>query len=514
MIMIFSLNIAAAALGLFILHHYLRLGSGSTRLPPGPRGLPLIGNVADMPSSKEWVTFAEWGRKWGGICAVTIMGRSMIIVNSVAVMVELDKQGAIFSDRPVMEMVGELVGYAETLVLLRYSSRFRTYRKHLSKIIGPVPLEDRKHAVAHETHRFLKRVVGSPHDLMADLRKLAGGIILSITYGIEVQDGEDPFVNLIESTNANFNAATVPGAFLVDSFPSLRRLPEWLPGMGFMRTARKWAKDTAAMVEVPYALTKKHMAAGSAPPSFVSSLLEHEDTLSAEQIRDIKFAASSMYGAGADTTASSEYAFFLAMVLNPDVQQKAQAELDTVIGHDRLPTFADRPNLPYLDSIVTEILRWNSVAPTGLPHAAMEDGTIQGYHIPKGAIIITNLWNMLHNPEIYPDPFAFKPERHIATPERPAQLDPREICFGYGRRICPGMYLAEASLYSVISTSLAVFDISKAVENGVEITPVHANTSGIISYPVPFKCTIKPRSEKALSIINQKHCYDQTSGLV
>lgn len=101
------------------------------------------------------------------------MGRSMIIVNSVAVMVELDKQGAIFSDRPVMEMVGELVGYAETLVLLRYSSRFRTYRKHLSKIIGPVPLEDRKHAVAHETHRFLKRVVGSPHDLMADLRKYA-----------------------------------------------------------------------------------------------------------------------------------------------------------------------------------------------------------------------------------------------------------------------------------------------------------------------------------------------------
>ena len=74
-----------------------------------------------------------------------------------------------------------------------------------------------------------------------------------------MQDGEDPFVNLIEHANKNFNAATVPGAFMVDFFPSLRRLPEWLPGMGFIRTARRWAKDTAAMVDVPYEFTKQQM---------------------------------------------------------------------------------------------------------------------------------------------------------------------------------------------------------------------------------------------------------------
>jgi hypothetical protein len=94
---------------------------------------------------------------------------------------------------------------------------------------------------------------------MVVTERLAGGIILSLTYGIEVQDGDDPFVNLIENANENFNAATVPGAFMVDFFPSLSRLPEWLPGMGFMRTARKWAKDTAAMVDVPYAFTKQQI---------------------------------------------------------------------------------------------------------------------------------------------------------------------------------------------------------------------------------------------------------------
>lgn len=88
---------------------------------------------------------------------------------------------------------------------------------------------------------------------------MTGGVILKMTYGIDMQEGEDPFVNLIEKANSNFNVATIPGAYLVDSFPLLRRLPEWLPGMGFMKTARAWAQETLDVVEVPYAFTKKQM---------------------------------------------------------------------------------------------------------------------------------------------------------------------------------------------------------------------------------------------------------------
>jgi len=255
------------------------------------------------------------------------------------------------------------------------------------------------------------------------------------------------------------------------------------------------------MVDVPYNFTKQEMAAGNALPSFVSATLENEKLLTLEDIRDLKFTASSMYGGGADTTVSAEYAFFLAMVLYPDVQKKAQVELDAIIGEGRLPGFADQPHLPYINAIVTEVLRWNSVAPTGVPHTALEDGFIGGYFIPKGALILANLWNMLHDPETYPDPFKFDPERFIASPGKETQRDPRNVCFGYGRRICPGMHLAEASLFACIATSLAVFDIEKFVVNGVPIIPVHESTSGIISYPKPFQCVIKPRSEKTASLI-------------
>ena len=85
-------------------------------------------------------------------------------------------------------------------------------------------------------------------------------------------------------------------------------------------------------------------------------------------------------------------AFILAMVMHPDVQDKAQKELDTVIGHKRLPTFEDRPSLPYINAIVKELVRWHVVAPTGVPHATVRDDEYNGHLIPGNTMIICNAW--------------------------------------------------------------------------------------------------------------------------
>ena len=90
------------------------------------------------------------------------------------------------------------------------------------------------------------------------------------------------------------------------------------------------------------------------------------------------------------------------MTLHPEAQRKAQDELDRVIRRDRLPTFADRPNLPYVDALVKEVLRWNPVAPLGLPHVTFSDDVFEGYHIPKDSILIANIWFVLsfHTPSM------------------------------------------------------------------------------------------------------------------
>ncbi|KAF7342306.1 OrdA protein [Mycena venus] len=488
----------AGVLSLILVHKLFRKQRRS--LPPGPAGLPLIGNVLDMPASTEWLTFAEWGTKWGGLCSITLLGQPIVVLNSASAMEAMDSKGVVFSTRPRLPMAGELVGYDQTLVLMPYGAQFRTFRKYFAKQIGtPNAMRPFVPFAEAETHRFLKRLLLKPNAdaISAHVRKLTGAIVLRITYGIEVQEEEDPFVTLIEHANDNFNIATSPGkficAFLVDAFPAMMHIPEFLAP--FKQTARVWARATKNMVEAPYLFVRRQMAAGIAPVSFVSSLLEDEEKLSEQEVRDIKYTAASFYGGGADTSAASLYAFFLAMVLSPDVQRRAQAEIDSVVGGARLPRFADRDQLPYTSAVVTELLRWHSVAPLGVPHAAMEDTVVNSHLIPKGSVIIANLWNMLNDPEIYPDPATFDPTRHLADPP---QRDPRTICFGFGRRVCPGRELSETKLFLCVATTLATFDITP----GPGPLPVHENLPGTISHAKPFDCVVKPRSERAVALIS------------
>ncbi|OJA19807.1 hypothetical protein AZE42_12300, partial [Rhizopogon vesiculosus] len=187
---------------------------------------------------------------------------------------------------------------------------------------------------------------------------------------------------------------------------------------------------------------------GIALKSFSSSLLEGR-ILSAEEDHLSKWVAATLYGGGADTTVSSIYAFFLAMTLSPDVQKKAQAEIDAVVGPDRLPSFADRDSLPYVEALTKEVLRWNAVVPTGVPHRVTEDDIHDGYYIPKGSLIIPNIWFMLNDPRTYFNPSEFNPERFLANDGKGPEVEPRTICFGFGRRICPGTHVFRRALINV-----------------------------------------------------------------
>ncbi|KAI0938473.1 hypothetical protein AcV5_000150 [Taiwanofungus camphoratus] len=476
-----------------------RRRSGS--LPPGPKGWPLIGNVLDMPASHEWRTFAQWGERWGDIVSVTLLGQPMVILNSPKLAVEmLERKSSIYSDRPTFTMGGKLVGWDRTLVLLHYGSRFREYRRLFSQLIGSRKMvaSYAQHMEA-ETSRFLARLLRQPDQLAKQVRKTAGGIILKMSHGYQVQEGEDPVVNIVDKAVEQFSLATAPGAFLVDVLPILEYVPSWMPGAGWKKKVEVWAKALDAMCDIPYDFVKNQMAAGTAVPSFTSMNLE--DNVNPEHEGIVKDAASSLYSGGADTTVSAICTFFLAMMCYPEAQKKAQREIDAVIGNDRLPTLADRERLPYVNALCWEVFRWNPVVPQGVPHRLVEDDIHAGYLIPKGTIIIPNIWKFLHDPCTYHDPFTFNPDRFVPSETREAEQDPREYVFGFGRRICPGMYLADASVFLSCVMSLAAFDISKPVENGQIVEPVIEYSTGTISHPHPFKCSLKSRSAKMEALI-------------
>ncbi|KAG2037858.1 cytochrome P450 [Suillus americanus] len=476
--------------------------------PPGPPGWPLIGNVLDMPRIKPWLTFTEWGQKYGDITHIEVLGRHIIVLNSVKTAMEMmDSKSTLYSDRPVLPMAGELVGWKESLPFLPYGDRFRRYRRNFHRAIGTRAAVDVYNVIEEvETCRFLKRVLAKPDQLQEHVRHTVGAVILRISHGYEVKENNDPFVNLANRAIANVSQATAPGAFMVDILPFLAKVPAWFPGAGFKHLAREWRETLEEMVSTPHKFVKDQMNDGTARMSFTSNLLEGCD-ISAEEDHAIKWSALSLYGGGSDTTVSAIYSLFLAMTLFPDVQKKAQAEIDAVVGFDRLPSFADRDSLPYTDALVKEVLRWNVVTPTGFPHRVTEDDIHDGYCIPKGSLVIPNVWFMLNDPRTYANPSQFNPERFLAKDGKEPEMEPRTVCFGFGRRICPGLHLADASIWISTAMSLAVFDISKVVEHGIEITPEVDSLPGSASHPKPFKCSIKPRSATALGLIEQDANY-------
>jgi cytochrome P450 len=181
------------------------------------------------------------------------------------------------------------------------------------------------------------------------------------------------------------------------------------------------------------------------------------------------------------------------MTLYPDVQRKAQAEIDSVVGNSRLPDFSDQDALPYVQAVLKEVLRWHPVTPLSLSHRTMKSDVYEGHFIPAGSIIIPNVWGMLHDPNIFTEPDRFYPERWFSpdVPNFPIQA------FGFGARLCPGRVFARRSVWANIVGILAAFEIVPT-EDG---PPEKKHLSGMISYVKPFRCYIRPLSEAAASLV-------------
>ncbi|KAI1658689.1 cytochrome P450 [Daldinia decipiens] len=505
------LTLVVVLLGVIILRFTRFLSSGRKRshpLPPGPKPWPVVGNISDMPRPgfPEWEHWLKHNDLYGPISSVTVMGTNMVLLHSARLALELlEKRSAIYSSRPRMVFGGEMCGWENMTAIIPYGNHLRAHRKCMFAVLGT------KSAVARfcplqnaEVKRFLLRILGNPQDIDKHALSLSGAIILKLTYGYTIElHTFDPLVDLADRLNEQFAAATVPGAWLVDVIPALRYLPNWMPGAGFKKTAKIWKATLLEFVDKPNKFVHKRMAQGDHKPSFVSSLYEQAGDLATSDEEDlIKWSAVSLYAAGADTSGTTVTNFFLAMLLYPEVQVKAREEIDRVIGTHRLPTFDDRQNLPYIETVVTEAFRWHPVGPLGVPRVATEDDICDGYFIPKGALVIANIWWFTHDPESYPNPESFNPSCYVGPDPCP---DPRDFVFGFGRRTCPAMLLGESSVWLAIACTLAVFDIAKPVvaETGEVIEPEARFTAGTVSQPFPFQASIKPRSAGHEALIRQ-----------
>ncbi|CAI6099045.1 unnamed protein product [Clonostachys chloroleuca] len=469
-------------------------------LPPGPKPLPIVGNVLDLPpkglpESRHWESHHE---KYGPITSITAMGQTIVVLHDRSLAVELlDKGGAKNSSRPWLEFGWRMCGFGQFTIGQPYGDTLRLHRKLILQHIGSKQaVQSTQSLIEREVGRTLVRMLEFPENLFKNIEIQGAAIILKLTYGYDINTSiHDPLLFVVRRMLDRLGAAVMPGGWLVDAFPILRHIPSWCPGAGFKQTAIGWNREVLEAVNIPFQFVKRQLGDKSCQPSYVSSLLSktEEEKLNPEYENAIKYSAVALFSGGADTTYSTLLFLYLALVKYPGVVAKAHEEIDRVIGPNRLPSFADQDQLPYIDGIIKEAYRWQSVIPQGLAHSSDEDQVFQGYFIPKGAAVIANTFAYTRDTRVYHNPEAFLPERYMAPYN---ELDPKEYVFGLGRRICPARIFADQSLFLTIAQTIAVFNINKAVDSqGVEIDPILEVQPGIVAHPKEYPYQLTPRSE-------------------
>ncbi|KAI9567602.1 cytochrome P450 [Boletus coccyginus] len=439
------------------------LGTGTSYpLPPGPPGLP------------------EWARAHGGLVYSRLFGKDIIIISSEKIAKDLlENRSKIYSDRPYL-LTHEMSGvdwvstplFCLTVIVGDCTGAFSIRHFDSMQCTDFYPSKTARHAISSGG------CCDSPEQLSDHLFEYTAAVIMNSTYDYDPASRNDELVDIVARVLDIVVPVLRPDfAVIVGAFPWLLHLPSWFPGMSFKRemvVARELSKQ---YLDRPFEHALQKVPNGGTVPSMVQDALremEKKGVSPEESWMDaLKEASGSAFLAASETSKSVLMTFFLMMVLYQRVQEIAQAEIDAVVGKDRLPTMEDRP--------------W-------LPHATVDDDVYGGFHIPKGAIVITNLWGMAHDESRYPDPDAFIPERFLNDDGSLKPNDVGHIMYGFGRRICVGRHFADTSVWSVIAKVLAVFKILGPLdENGVKIPVEPRFTTGNVIHPLPFRCRIVPR---------------------
>ncbi|KAF7328135.1 Cytochrome P450 [Mycena venus] len=508
-----ALAVSFSALAIILASAYLKLRSSNKHLPlpPGPKRLPLVGNLFDLPSKSQrpWEVYTGWSEKYNSeIIHLDVLGTPIIILSSLEMAEELlQNRSLIYSDRPRSTMLNELVGgdflFRESVLFwvfkslmslvafMSYGEVWRKQRRLFHQEFQPQACRRFRNQERKNAHALLRNILDGPDQFIQHVQHAVSSTMMSIAYGIDCTPG-DPYILGAERALEAMRSAAVPGKFLVDIIPALKHIPNWFPGATFKRQAADWKRQVQNMVEAPFQFAKSLVDAGVNRQCFVSSTLSAMDDTTERNWAesDIKHVAGTMYSGGTDTTRLSVLWFIQAMVKFPEVQKIAQEEIDTVLKHGHLPEFEDEDSLPYASAIVKEVLRWRPV------------DVFNGYRIPAGSIVTANIWGMLHDDAVYPDPETFRPERFLRGNKINADVADPEAAFGFGRRACPGRYMACDAIWIIVVSMLSMFDITKAMdEDGKEIEVSSGFMTDLGLGPVPFKCSIKPRSREMADLI-------------
>ncbi|KAG1782294.1 cytochrome P450 [Suillus placidus] len=444
-----------------IVRAYLRKSDGRLPLPPSPPTWRLRGHF--LPPLSTSLTVARWIDEYGPLVTIRSGIRNIVIIGRHKAAVDImEKQGGLLADRPHLA-AGEILTRGLALGLSHAGDRFRRKRRALHTHLQPKAAEAYQPLQMSQAKTVILNILDDPRNFQNHVATYAAATIMKVAYGKTTPtSATDPEIREARQLIRRFGTILRHGHYLVDSIPWLKYLPWYAPELKdeYHRTSRLYT-DQLNRVKLQMQNDK------DIGPSFAKHILDNEHLYGLTEI-EMAYLAGNFFLTGTETTAMAIATVLMVAAHFPEEQAIVQAELDAVIGRERAPTFADQRSLPRLEAFISEALRWRPLAPEGFPHRTTADviwarkpdiRRQENYCIPAGTTVTGNHWAISRDPEVYPEPDAFKPQRWIDDQGR-LRDDLTFFVFGFGRRVCPGQHVANRSVFINSLLILWAFQLS------------------------------------------------------
>ncbi|PLW55796.1 hypothetical protein PCANC_01559 [Puccinia coronata f. sp. avenae] len=489
---------------------------------PQPIGLPFLGNLLQLRQQNPWIQMSKWTHELGPIYRLKIGQSDLIVLGTPKSAVELlEHKSSKYSSRPRNIMTSEYASQGLRLTFMPYNDLWRRERKLLHLLTQPRAATKYEPIQSQESAQLCLDILNHPHNHWKHSQRYAGSTVLQITFNRRALSIADPAITKMRACNDKMIQTAVPGRFLINSVPILHYLPHILSP--WKQYGHHLFNEALSLFGNLYRQVNPHRR--SEQPASHQDLHSASTDCFAARIENLKetyqlsdhqaiFLAGAMFGAGSDTTADAIETFIFACAANPEKVAKAQEELDRIVGRERLPEFSDEDALVYCGAMVRELLRWRTTIPGGLAHMTTEDDEYGGYLIPKGTAVVANHWSIHLDEDTYRDAHKFIPERFI-HPQTGLLVGTRwsvygHHAFGFGRRICPGLHIANKSLFITFTRLLWSFDIrmkaSPSMQSTQEFIESVKFSTGFSSHPVDLDDSlieIVPRDSRTLRVVSE-----------
>ncbi|KKA22700.1 Cytochrome P450 oxidoreductase [Rasamsonia emersonii CBS 393.64] len=394
------------------IYRLLQIGKRDPRMPKGPPTLPILGNFHQIPSSGLYAKFRDWAKEYGPVFSLKFGPTNIIVLcDRKAIHALLDKKGAIYSDRPP-SYVGKLLTQGDHIALEQMDPVWREKRKVISHNFSPKNL-DEKHFLVQEAEAtvLMNDLLDNPDGFFNHVRRYTASVASALAFGHRGPTFDSFWGHAVYDVMDRWTEAMEAGANPpVDEYPILKLIPKRFAYWKRRALAAGVVFDT--IWGKARQIVEERRAKGDKRECIIDRLLDEYNKkgwpMSQHAFNNL---VGEVVEGAADTTAAQILTLILAFAKNPHVQERARQEIDAVCPPDKPPKWSDFKDLPYINQIVKEGMRWRPIL-TELP-----DDWYDGMLIPKDSTVFVATWAIHHSEDLFPDHDTFNPDRYKNHPK-------------------------------------------------------------------------------------------------